>query len=78
VTVWYVAPLEMNEETHWGQGYNQPTKGCSAEERPNKRPLTVTPSVFYFCIHIVVFRALCGLVGEYLSFRGTGFVAREG
>jgi hypothetical protein len=39
VPVWYVAPLEMNEGTHWGQGYNQPTKGCSAEERPNKRPL---------------------------------------
>jgi hypothetical protein len=35
-----VAPLEMNEGTHWGQGYNQPTKGCSAEERPKKRPLT--------------------------------------
>jgi hypothetical protein len=32
----------MNEGTHWGQGYNQPTKGCSAEERPNKRPLTLT------------------------------------
>jgi hypothetical protein len=38
--VWYVAPLEMNEGTHWGQGYNEPTKGCSVEERPNKRPLT--------------------------------------
>jgi hypothetical protein len=34
VPVWYVAPLEMNEGTHWGQGYNQPTKGCSAEEGP--------------------------------------------
>jgi hypothetical protein len=32
--VWYVAPLEMNEGTHWGQGYNQPTKGCGAEEGP--------------------------------------------
>jgi hypothetical protein len=42
VPVWYVAPLEMNEGTHWGQGYNQSTKGCSAEERPNKRPLTLT------------------------------------
>jgi hypothetical protein len=31
VPVWYVAPLEMNEGTHWGQGYNQPIK----------RPLTV-------------------------------------
>jgi hypothetical protein len=40
--VWYVAPLEMNEKTHWGQGYNQPPTGCSAEERPNKRPLTLT------------------------------------
>jgi hypothetical protein len=40
VPVWYVAPLEMNDGTHLGQGYNQPTKGCSAEERPNKRPLT--------------------------------------
>jgi hypothetical protein len=30
----------MNEGTHWGQGYNQPTKGCSAEERPKKRLLT--------------------------------------
>jgi hypothetical protein len=39
--VWYVAPLEMNEGTHWGQGYNQPPTGCSAEERPNKRPLTL-------------------------------------
>jgi hypothetical protein len=29
----------MNEGTHWGQGYNQPTKGCSAEEGPIKRPL---------------------------------------
>jgi hypothetical protein len=42
VPVWYVAPLEMTEGTHWGQGYNQPTKGCSAEERPKKRPLTLT------------------------------------
>jgi hypothetical protein len=42
VPVWYVAPLEMNVGTHWGQGYNQPTTGCSAEERPNKRPLTLT------------------------------------
>jgi hypothetical protein len=42
VPVWYVAPLEMNEVTHWGQGYNQPPTGCSAEERPNKRPLTLT------------------------------------
>jgi hypothetical protein len=35
----------MNEGTHWGQGYNQPTKGCSAEERPKKRPLTLTFNV---------------------------------
>jgi hypothetical protein len=42
VPAWYVVPLEMNEGTHWGQGYNQPTKGCTAEERPNKRPLTLT------------------------------------
>jgi hypothetical protein len=45
VLVWYVAPLEMNEGTHWGQGYNKPPTGCSAEERPNKRPLTLTLTV---------------------------------
>jgi hypothetical protein len=33
----------MNEGNHWGQGYNKPTTGCSAEERPNKRPLTFHP-----------------------------------
>jgi hypothetical protein len=38
--VWYVAPLEMNEGTHWGQGYNRLTNSCSAADRPNKRPLT--------------------------------------
>jgi hypothetical protein len=38
--VWYLAPLEMNEGTRRDQGYNRPTKGCSAEERPSKRPLT--------------------------------------
>ena len=32
--MWYVAPLEMNEGTHWGQGYNRPT-GCSAEKAPH-------------------------------------------
>jgi hypothetical protein len=28
VPVWYVAPLEMNEGTHWGQGYNQSIKAA--------------------------------------------------
>jgi hypothetical protein len=28
VPVWNVAPREMNEETHWGQGYNQPIKAA--------------------------------------------------
>jgi hypothetical protein len=40
VPVRYVAPLEMNEGTHWGQGYNRLTNSCSASDRPNKRPLT--------------------------------------
>jgi hypothetical protein len=40
VPVWYEAPLEMNEGTDWGQGYNRLTNSCSAADRPNKRPLT--------------------------------------
>ena len=35
MTMWYVAPLEMNEGNSLGQGYNRPT-GCSAE-RPHTR-----------------------------------------
>jgi hypothetical protein len=37
----------MNEGTHLGQGYNQPIKGCSAEERPNKRPLIILILLFF-------------------------------
>jgi hypothetical protein len=40
VSLFYVASLEMNEETHWGQGCNLPTKGCSAEEGPISDLLT--------------------------------------
>jgi hypothetical protein len=35
VPVWYVAPLEMNEGTHWGQGYNRSIR-LQCRRRPNK------------------------------------------
>jgi hypothetical protein len=39
VPVWYVAPLEMNEGTHWGQGYNRLTVAVP-KKGPIKRHLT--------------------------------------
>jgi hypothetical protein len=38
VPVWYVAPLEMNEGTHWGQGYNRSLR-LQCRRRPNKATL---------------------------------------
>jgi hypothetical protein len=39
VPVWYVAPLEMNEGTNWGQGYNRSIKAAVPKKGPIKRPL---------------------------------------
>jgi hypothetical protein len=38
VPAWYVAPLEMNEGTPWGQGYNKSTR-LQCRKRPKYRPL---------------------------------------
>jgi hypothetical protein len=63
--VWYVAPVEMNEGTYWGQGYNQPTKGFSAEERPNKRPLTLTFISIDSAFHPLVFIRLTVIFNNF-------------
>jgi hypothetical protein len=38
VPAWYVAPLEMNEGTPWGQGYNKSTR-LQCRKRPKYRLL---------------------------------------
>jgi hypothetical protein len=42
VPVWYVAPLEMKEGTHWGQGYNRSIR-LQCRRRPNKATFNLLP-----------------------------------
>jgi hypothetical protein len=42
VPVWYVAPLEMNEATRWGQGYNRSIR-LQCRRRPNKATFNLLP-----------------------------------
>jgi hypothetical protein len=51
VPVWYVAPLDMNEGTNWGQAYNRSIKAAVPKKGPIKRPLTLT----FLAMHFVAY-----------------------
>jgi hypothetical protein len=59
VPVWYVAPLEMKEGTHWDQGYNRSVR-LQCRRRPNK-------AIFNLLKVCDIFRVLAGNGGVIAS-----------
>jgi hypothetical protein len=76
-----MAPLEMNEGTHWGQGYNRYIR-LQCRRRPNKRPLTfnlyyvIQVSIVYGVVHFGISIDICvAFEGMIWSQKTTSYTA---